>query len=78
MRNRSNLQDKDPAVATACRHYWVIEAADGPVSMGVCRFCGEEREFQNSWTSLSYTSKDARVFELPNMLDDEEADKEDS
>ena len=35
-------------IKSACRHYWVIEPANGPISKGVCRFCGEIREFKNS------------------------------
>ena len=31
-----------------CKHHWVIETAAGPVSIGTCRLCGEEREFNNS------------------------------
>ncbi len=30
-----------------CPHHWVIQAADGPTSGGVCRICGETREFKN-------------------------------
>jgi hypothetical protein len=30
-----------------CRHYWVIQPADGPVSQGKCQNCGETREFKN-------------------------------
>ena len=30
-----------------CRHHWVIEAPNGPISMGECRTCGETREFKN-------------------------------
>jgi hypothetical protein len=30
-----------------CRHYWVIQPADGPISPGVCQNCGEAREFKN-------------------------------
>ena len=30
-----------------CRHHWVIASPDGPVSKGVCRLCGAEREFKN-------------------------------
>lgn len=30
-----------------CRHHWLIQAADGPTSGGVCRICGETREFKN-------------------------------
>ncbi len=33
---------------TQCAHHWIIETPDGPVSKGVCRLCGEEREFTNS------------------------------
>ncbi len=31
-----------------CHHHWIIEAPEGPTSEGVCRLCGEEREFSNS------------------------------
>ena len=34
----------------ACRHHWVIEAANGPVSWGECQICHEGKEFQNSIT----------------------------
>ena len=39
-----------------CQHHWLIEAPSGPFSKGVCRVCGEERQFQNyveghSWSS---------------------------
>ncbi len=30
-----------------CGHYWEINAAEGPVSLGICRYCGEKREFHN-------------------------------
>ncbi len=31
-----------------CSHHWVIQTPDGPVSIGRCKVCGEEREFNNS------------------------------
>ena len=31
-----------------CTHHWVIETSNGPISIGRCRLCGEEREFNNS------------------------------
>ncbi len=31
-----------------CRHHWVIEPANGPVSWGVCQVCHEGKEFKNS------------------------------
>ncbi len=34
--------------APTCRHHWVIESPHGALSLGTCKLCGEEREFQNS------------------------------
>ena len=31
-----------------CCHHWIIQAATGHFSLGVCLVCSEEREFQNS------------------------------
>ena len=31
-----------------CQHHWLIEAADGPVSRGVCKLCQLVREFMNT------------------------------
>ena len=31
-----------------CRHYWLIDSANGPTSRGICKFCGEEKDFYNS------------------------------
>ena len=30
-----------------CSHYWKIPSPEGPTSVGVCRDCGEQREFKN-------------------------------
>ena len=40
---------EEPA-GPVCKHHWVIEAANGPVSWGECQICHEGREFQNSIT----------------------------
>ena len=34
-----------------CCHYWRIEPADGATSKGVCRYCGQEKEFNNDITA---------------------------
>ncbi len=31
-----------------CRHTWMIESPNGPMSQGVCTRCGERGEFRNS------------------------------
>ena len=38
----------------SCRHYWIIESPRGPVSSGLCRDCGEGREFKNYIEETSY------------------------
>ena len=30
-----------------CKHYWIIESPGGATSMGVCKFCGAKKEFEN-------------------------------
>ena len=30
-----------------CSHHWVLEDNQRPISKGVCKYCGEEREFRN-------------------------------
>ena len=37
-----------------CRHHWVIQPADGPVSNGACQICGETREFKNYVESATW------------------------
>ena len=32
---------------TPCRHHWIIESADGEMSFGKCKYCGEVKEFSN-------------------------------
>ena len=42
-----------------CPHHWIIETSHGSTSKGVCRVCGEERDFANSpdqvkhWTEIA-------------------------
>ena len=43
--NRVSLED---FVRLTCTHYWVIDAANGHVSQGVCKLCHAIRDFDNS------------------------------
>lgn len=31
-----------------CKHHWVIEMPNGPLSRGLCKRCGSERFFYNN------------------------------
>ena len=33
-----------------CGHHWLIESPHGPTSWGICKHCGDRREFSNSAT----------------------------
>ena len=48
------LLDPDFQERHVCQHHWVIDSPAGPVSKGVCRLCGEEREFQNYLETSSW------------------------
>ena len=37
-----------------CAHHWVIDAADGHLSRGVCKLCHAAREFENSQLSTNW------------------------
>lgn len=62
---------------TQCPHHWIIETSAGSTSKGVCRLCGEERDFANSpdvnhWTVVANkkrleqnASQEARTEEQP-------------
>ena len=68
---------EEPEAKDECHHYWIIESAKGPVSRGVCKFCGAEKEFLNSLPDLTVVKRNARLLELPE-LPDVELDKEQS
>ena len=47
--------DASPIVdeRVTCQHHWLIEAPEGPTSLGICRMCGEERMFENNFADCS-------------------------
>ena len=44
---KSTPETTDNTETVACCHHWAIQPATGPLSQGVCRICGEVREFKN-------------------------------
>ncbi len=46
--SQQNAALLDDFITATCTHHWVIAAANGPVSEGMCNRCGEERGFTNS------------------------------
>ena len=42
-----------------CQHHWLIEAAGGPTSNGVCRSCGAERQFRNYLDNAPWDNRES-------------------
>ncbi len=47
-----------------CQHHWMIEPADGKTSIGVCKQCGEWREFNNYIVVESWVDD---IFKIPSL-----------
>ena len=39
--------ETDSINSQTCQHQWIIDMPSGPSSKGVCRQCGEEKDFMN-------------------------------
>ncbi|MFC1931782.1 hypothetical protein ACFLXJ_06260 [Chloroflexota bacterium] len=69
MRHNSEKASSSPVKDRECTHYWIIETAGGPISRGVCKFCCEKREFNNSWFEVPLMSRSNRTAGLPDLID---------
>jgi len=64
------------AAVEVCRHHWVIQPADGPISNGSCQICGENRKFKNyvesaTWGDSRIASKNSSAT-VESTSDDED------
>lgn len=53
----SNLEVEEEEMTMECSHWWVLPSPDGPTCIGVCKLCGERREFPNSLVARGYRQK---------------------
>ena len=47
----------------ACQHYWILDSPNGPLSRGLCRDCGEEKDFPN-YIEASWRGNDVSLEQL--------------
>ena len=47
MREILAARSKGRRSKSRCNHHWVIESPDGPISRGICKYCGAVKEFTN-------------------------------
>jgi hypothetical protein len=60
-------RNKDYVAGEPCRHYWIIEMANGPKSRGVCKYCGESRDFLNAMPDFTVPKRKTNPLDLPEM-----------
>jgi hypothetical protein len=72
-RVKVKVEEKSPE--EQCHHYWVIEVANGPTSLGRCKHCGETREFFNAFPDFNPMRRKNSPLDLP-KLPDVEIDKD--
>ncbi len=62
-----------------CHHHWLIEGARGTTSRGVCKYCGQAKEFYNSWADVTTLKRNVGTMALQDLIGAEpEPETEDS
>ena len=74
-RTKEKAPEKIKKEEQNCHHFWVIDVANGPKSLGTCKYCGEQKEFLNAFPVFNPLRKNANPLALP-KLQEVEVDKE--
>ncbi len=70
MKSRTKEEEKlfeDKPAEDGCHHYWVIEVANGPTSQGVCKYCGEAKDFLNAFPGINQLKGKGNPLKLPKL-----------
>lgn len=54
VRQVSKPSPREDAESSECKHHWLIESPQGPVSRGICQICDATREFKNYIDAISW------------------------
>ena len=80
MRNR--VKEKEQVIQKpaedSCHHFWAIEVANGPMSRGKCRHCGQVKEFYNAFPDFNPMKRGTNPLTLPKLPDVEVDEKSQS
>ena len=52
-----NKEELDEGANLGCSHHWMIGDPDGPMSAGICKHCGAQKEFMNYFAGSSWGSE---------------------
>lgn len=69
MERSINAVAERPEATETCRHHWIIETPNGPFSRGVCKLCGEERDFENLYYGYSQVNEPVKPSSLYGLVD---------
>jgi hypothetical protein len=69
MRQKVKERIQEKTEKQPCHHFWVIEVANGPGSIGTCKYCGETKEFLNAYPTFNPLKKNGNPLNLPKMHD---------
>jgi hypothetical protein len=67
VKEKELVKEVAPKIEGKCHHFWVIDVANGPSSLGKCRVCGEKREFLNAFPTFNPLRKNANPLALPRI-----------
>lgn len=67
MRQKVKERIQNSVAQDRCNHYWIIEIANGPKSRGVCKYCGETRDFLNTMPDFNPMKRNKSPLDLPEM-----------
>ncbi|GAG52254.1 unnamed protein product [marine sediment metagenome] len=70
--------EKKQIAEVHCGHYWIIETPDGPISRGVCKYCGTVKEFRNYLPHSSWEEDRSMVGELSSSTRHKSGNKSDA
>jgi hypothetical protein len=66
---KERVEEKNKETQAQCHHFWDIEVANGPSSIGTCKYCGEKKEFFNAFPTFNPLKKNGNPFNLPKLPD---------
>ena len=70
MKQKIKEKEKQPEKKKkSCNHFWQIEVANGPSSVGICKYCGKTKEFLNAFPAFNPLKKNSNPLALPKIPD---------
>ena len=69
MRQKVKERIQENTEKAQCHHFWEIEVANGPKSIGTCKYCGETKEFLNAFPVFNPLKKNDNPLSLPKLAE---------